>query len=201
MPNPQAAVLIVEDNAQLRQLLTAILTQLGCTVRTAEDGFAALTEIRARVPDIILSDLYMPGMSGFEFLSVVRRRFPTVRAVAMSSAFSGAEVPPGIAADAYYEKATHVAALLRIMEGLTDGERPPDFQESSTKTPIWITKAGHTLPEDNAVVIACPECLRTFPQVFGKTAILTHETGCVHCRSEIHYAIVDTLDPTPLRVA
>jgi hypothetical protein len=106
----------------------------------------------------------------------------------------------GIAADAYYEKATHVAALLRIMEGLTDGERPPDFQESSTKAPIWITKAGHTLPEDNSVVISCPVCLRTFPETAGETSPI-HETGCVHCSSPIHYAIVDTLDPTPSRGA
>jgi CheY-like chemotaxis protein len=200
MTNPKAAVLIVEDNAQLRHLLTAILSQLGCTVRCAEDGFTALAAMKTAVPDVILSDLYMPGMSGFEFLSVVRRRFPAVRAVAMSSAFSGAEVPAGIAADAYYEKATHIAALLRIMDALTDGERPPAFQESSTKTPIWITKAGHTLPEDNTVVIACPVCLRTFPEIPGQASPI-HETGCVHCSSPIHYAIVDTMDPTPLRAA
>jgi CheY-like chemotaxis protein len=198
MPNPQAAVLIVEDNAQLRQLLTVILTQLGCTVRSAEDGFTALAEMRSMVPDVILSDLYMPGMSGFEFLSVVRRRFPEVRTVAMSSAFSGSDVPPGIVADAYYEKATHVASLLRIMDTLTYMERPPAFQDSSTIAPIWITKAGHTLPEDNSVVISCPQCLRTFPETPGKPSPI-HETGCIHCSNPIHYAIVDTLDPTPSR--
>lgn len=198
MPDPQAAVLIVEDNANLRQLLTTILTQTGCKVRSAEDGFTALAEMRSAVPDVIVSDLYMPGMSGFEFLSVVRRRFPRVRAVAMSSAFSGAEVPPGIAADAYYEKATHVVSLLRIMDGLTYAERPPDFQECTTATPIWITKAGHTLPEDDSVVIACPVCLRTFPETPGQPSPV-HKTGCVHCSNPIHYAIVDTLDPTPPR--
>jgi CheY-like chemotaxis protein len=200
MTNPQAAVLIVEDNPQLRKLLTAILTQLGCNVRSAEDGFTALAEMKTAVPDVVLSDLYMPGMSGFEFLSVVRRRFPAVRAVAMSSAFSGSEVPAGIAADAYYEKATHVASLLRILDGLTASERPPDFQEPTTKAPIWITKAGHTLPEDNSVVISCPVCLRTFSETAGKKAPI-HETGCLHCSSPIHYAIVDTLDPTTRHAA
>jgi CheY-like chemotaxis protein len=195
MPNSQAAVLIVEDNAQLRMLLSVVLTQLGCTVRSAEDGFTALAEIRAEIPDVILSDLYMPGMSGFEFLSVVRRRFPAVRAVAMSSAFSGASVPPGIVADAYYEKATNVTTLLQIMNELTYAQRPPAFQDSTTKAPLWITKAGHTLPEDDSVVIACPECLRTFPQTPGESTPI-HETGCVHCNNHIHYAIVDTLDPT-----
>lgn len=200
MPNPQAAVLIVEDDVALRQLLTAILTQLGFTVRSAEDGFTALAEMRGEVPDVVLSDLYMPGMGGFEFLSVVRRRFPSVRAVAMSSAFSGAEVPPGISADAYYEKATNFNTLLEIVKKMIRVERPVAFQESSTASPIWLTKAGLALSGEEYVVIACPQCLRTFPQVaFGETAVLSHETGCIHCSSEIHYAIVDTLDPTVLR--
>jgi len=198
MANPQAAVLIVEDNVQLLQLLSTIIKQMGFAVRTAEDGFTALTAMRNEVPDVILSDLYMPGMSGFEFLSVVRRRFPAVRAVAMSSAFSGHDVPPGIAADAYYEKATNLGTLLEIVKAMIHVERPAFFQESSTKAPIWITRAGLATSGEEYVVISCPQCLRTFPQVLGE-AVLFHETGCVHCSSEIHYAIVDTLDPTPLR--
>jgi CheY-like chemotaxis protein len=200
MTNPQAAVLIVEDDPQLRKLLTIILTQLGYTVRVAEDGFSALAELKTTVPDVVLSDLYMPGMSGFEFLSVVRRRFPAVRAVAMSSAFSGAAVPEGIAADAYYEKATHVASLLRIMDGLNSVERPPDFQEPTTKAPLWITKPGYALPEAGSVVISCPVCLRTFSETADKKGPV-RETGCIHCSSSIHYAIVDTIDPTPRRAA
>jgi hypothetical protein len=35
------------------------------------------------------------------------------------------------------------------------------------------------------VMITCPECLRTFPQVLGEGICLIHETGCVHCRSLI----------------
>ena len=200
MPNPQADVLIVDDNVQLLQLLSAILTQLGFKVRSAVDGFSALNEMRTGTPDVILSDLYMPGMSGFEFLSVVRRRFPDARAVAMSSAFSGADVPPGIPADAYYEKATNFNSLIQIVKAMTHVERPPAFQDSSTTSPIWITRAGLATSGEDYVVIACPECLRTFPQVFGETGLF-HETGCVYCSSAIHYAIVDTLDPTPLRAA
>jgi CheY-like chemotaxis protein len=57
-------------------LLAHIFTELEHSVRSAEDGFSALVEIRQEIPDIVLSDLNMPGMSGVEFLSVVRRRFP-----------------------------------------------------------------------------------------------------------------------------
>ena len=57
-------------------------------MRSAEDGFSALEEIRRLTPDVLLSDLNMPHMSGFELLSVVRRRFPAIYAIAMSGAFS-----------------------------------------------------------------------------------------------------------------
>jgi len=73
-------------------------------VLPAADGVVALEELRTEVPDSLLSDLYMPRMSGFELLPVVRQRFPMTRVVAMSSAFSGNEVPARVAADAFYPK-------------------------------------------------------------------------------------------------
>src|ERR1700747_2682690 len=97
MPHAQAKLLIVDDDPSLRMSLSHIFTEWGYSVRSAEDGFSALFEIRQEIPDIILSDLNMPGMSGFEFLSVVRRRFPEIHVIAMSGAFSGDGVPPGVA--------------------------------------------------------------------------------------------------------
>ena len=61
----------------VRESLAQLFTEFGHSVRSAEDGPSALLEIRQEVPDIILSDLNMPRMSGFEFLSIVRRRFPS----------------------------------------------------------------------------------------------------------------------------
>ncbi len=73
------------------------------------------------MPDIMLSDLNMPCMSGFELLSVVRHRLPSIRVIAMSGAFSGNEVPSGVAADAFYQKGSGIRALLKIIEGVTLG--------------------------------------------------------------------------------
>jgi CheY-like chemotaxis protein len=123
MPYAQAKLLIVDDDPSLRMSLSHIFTELGYSVRIAEDGFSALFEIRQEIPDIILSDLNMPGMSGFEFLSVVRRRFPGIHLIAMSGAFSGDGVQPGVAADAFYEKATSLGSLLQIVEAVTHPER------------------------------------------------------------------------------
>ena len=125
MATRKPTILIVEDDVPLRILLSAILTQSGYSVRSAKNGFAALAEMRVELPDILLSDLYMDGMSGFELLSVVRRRFPEMRVVAMSGAFATGDLPPGIAADAYYAKATSVMELLRIIETMTRLEEAP----------------------------------------------------------------------------
>ena len=125
MADSTIKLLIVDDEPATRTSLTAIFSNLGHHVRAAEDGFAALRLIRDRQPDVLLSDLNMPGMSGFELLSVVRRRFPSIPVVAMSSAYSGVEVPLGIAADAFYEKATDLRSLLTLMETAAQRESSP----------------------------------------------------------------------------
>ena len=84
-------------------------------MRSAEDGFSALAEIRREVPGVLLSDLNMPGMSGFELLSVVRRRFPSIQVIAMSGAFSGDGIQPGVAADAFYAKGANLRNLLQTL--------------------------------------------------------------------------------------
>src|ERR1700751_3727884 len=61
-----------------------ILERRGFEARTAADGFAALVELRRSPPDILISDLRMPNMNGFELLSVVRRRFAHIPVIAIS---------------------------------------------------------------------------------------------------------------------
>jgi CheY-like chemotaxis protein len=195
MPLAQVKLLIVDDEPATRMSLSHIFIELEYSVRSAGDGFSALADVRQEIPDVILSDLNMPGMSGFEFLSVVRRRFPGILVVAMSGAFSGNGVQPGVAADAFYEKATGLGSLLQIVEDLAHLERPT-IRLPSRRAPIWIQSNGHDPSGGAYVVIACPECLRTFPQVLGKAISPLHETACVHCSSLIDYAIVQPMNPT-----
>jgi CheY-like chemotaxis protein len=125
MPNAKVNLLVVDDDAGLRTSLSHILTSLGHDVRCAEDGLSALTQIRREEPFILLSDLHMPGMTGFLLMSIVRQKFPAIRVIAMSSAFSEFEhVPPGVIADAFYQKGANLGALLQIMEDMANAERP-----------------------------------------------------------------------------
>src|ERR1051326_8376652 len=80
-------ILIVDDEAAVRDTLAMLLQASGYFVSVAVNGFDALLQLKRKIPAIVLSDLNMPQMSGFEFLSVVRRRFPRISVVAMSGAY------------------------------------------------------------------------------------------------------------------
>ena len=188
-------LLVVEDDAALRVSLSHIFAAFGHRVRCAADGFSALSELRVEVPDVILSDLNMPGMSGFEFLSVVRRRFPTVKVIAMSSGFAVDDIPLGVAADAFYQKGSNLGSLLQIMEGLTTPAPLPPFTHSSAPAPIWVEWNGQAAPGGAYIMLTCPECLRAFPQLSVETPLPVHETNCIYCDSAFAYAIVEPAEP------
>jgi CheY-like chemotaxis protein len=192
----QARLLIVDDEPVIRSSMSQVLTEIGFAVRSAEDGLTALVEIRNEVPDLILSDLEMPGMSGFEFLSVVRRRLPSIRVIAMSGAFSGDEVPSGVAADAFYPKGSGVRCLLKIIDGLAWPERLPANQPGPS-APLRIQRNGYDGNGEPCVAIACPDCLRTFRQSVGSSLSAVREAQCVHCRNTVYYAIMEPVDLPP----
>ena len=61
-------VLVVDDDPDVCDLVTYKLEQSGFDVRRASDGDAALREVSAKVPDLVLLDIMMPGISGLEVL-------------------------------------------------------------------------------------------------------------------------------------
>ena len=191
MPNVTVNLLVVDDDAALRMSLSHIFTAFGHRVRCAADGFSALSELRVELPDIILSDLNMPGMSGFEFLSVVRRRFRAIKVIAMSSAFAAGDIPPGVAADAFYQKGSNLRSLFQIMEAMTTPDQPQSLKRSSAPATIWVEGNGQAAAGGGYVMVTCPECLRAFRQLSVETALPVYETNCIYCNS----AIVQPTEP------
>jgi CheY-like chemotaxis protein len=72
-PLQGVSVLLVEDNADLRELLCIWLEIVGARVRQASDGHEALRAVRLAVPDVIVCDLHMPGMDGCGFVEQMRQ--------------------------------------------------------------------------------------------------------------------------------
>ncbi len=190
MPSPKTKLLLVDDDDDLRESFSAILTELGFSVRSAKDGFSALGAIRQQMPDILLSDLNMPGMSGFELLSVIRRRFPRVQVIAMSGALPEDGREHGIVADVIYAKGSNLTSLFSSLRDMADPDGPRPPRAPSRLAPIWICHNEYEPLGRQYIIITCPECLRTFPQAVGEVSSLIHETHCVFCRYTIYYAVL-----------
>jgi hypothetical protein len=128
MPDTRLTVLIVDDDTFLQTFLRHAFTNAGYEVRTADNGTAALSEMHRQLPDILLSNLNMPGMSGmsgFELLAEVRHRVPAIHVIAMSGAYFGGGVPAGVCADVFHEKAHGVGPLLqKVADFLSVDESP-----------------------------------------------------------------------------
>jgi CheY-like chemotaxis protein len=65
-------ILVIDDDADARTLLQGMLEHLGYTVATAGNGVEGLEEIAKQTPDLIVLDLMMPRMSGFEMMGKLR---------------------------------------------------------------------------------------------------------------------------------
>src|SRR5690349_2520034 len=89
-------ILVVDDDAGVRKSMVLLLAFAGYRVRTAVHGLDGLLQLRRTLPSVVISELSMPQMSGFEFLSVVRRRFPQISVIAMSGAYDEGGFPGGV---------------------------------------------------------------------------------------------------------
>ena len=72
MSDPRYTILVVEDDAQILEILTILLREQGYHVVRARDGQTALSQVKNTRPDLIVSDVRMPGMDGFTLCEHVR---------------------------------------------------------------------------------------------------------------------------------
>lgn len=104
MSAPRIRLLIVDDEPAILEVTSAMLEREGYEVSTAEDGVDAIEHLVDPLPNLVISDLRMPKMSGIEFLALVREQFPHVPVIAMSGEFTDTELPAGVLADAFLQK-------------------------------------------------------------------------------------------------
>lgn len=185
-------ILVVDDDAAVRDSVGMVLTAGGYDVTCAVHGFDALLQLKRRLPAIVLSDLNMPQMSGFEFLSVVRRRFPQISVIAMSGAYhSGDAVPGGVIADAFYHKGqSSPESLLQIVAGLIRTSAAQAVAHERESAPVWIPRNGKDSQGIPYVVLTCTDCLRSFPlSVATEDLQKIQETPCLFCPNIVRYVI------------
>ena len=182
-----ARVLLADDDPVVRKHISRYLVAAGYVVRTAVDGLDALEKLRTGLPDLIISDLNMPRMSGIELLEVVRIRFPQIPVIVFS-AMAVDEMPEVVAADAYYHKnGFGFEQLLQAISDLTT--RPPlrTALPHVDNKPVPARWDG-----DGHYAMQCPDCLRSTTVPRGPRFTRgEHITTCIHCCGVIQLRIED----------
>ena len=77
----QPSILIVDDEPSIIQSLSGLLNDEGFEALSASNGFEALKVIAAESPDLVLLDIWMPGMDGIETLKAIKKEYPYIQAV------------------------------------------------------------------------------------------------------------------------
>ena len=184
-------ILVVDDEPSIREAVREMLESGGYEVLTAVDGLDGLHALSKSLPDLIISDLNMPRMSGFEFLAVVRQRFPHIATVAVSGEYSTSGNPSGVLADAFLQKGHYtLKELCREIAELLAASPIRSERQKSDIAPLFVPrdKAGY-------LIIMCPKCLR--PNRLEAMSLNggLHETPCQSCGTPVRFEINHEIEP------
>ena len=126
VPTPGSAplVMVVDDSLTVRKITTRLLTREGLTVVTAKDGVDALQVLGERIPDVILLDIEMPRMDGFEFTRTIKndRRTAHIPIIMITSrtAEKHRNHAKELGVDLYLGKPFQEEELLRILREMLE---------------------------------------------------------------------------------
>ena len=128
-----AAILVLDDDEDVRDFISMTLTRAGHEVALAENGDEGMAAVRRRTDppfDLIISDVFMPGTDGIEFLSGLRREFPDVPVIAVTGGFTGVAQPYADSMEAFgavqsllkpFSPTDLLSAVDAVLEGASGG--------------------------------------------------------------------------------
>jgi len=191
VPRFRYRVLVVDDAPSIRETAGVFLESRGYEVLTAANGLDALDALSQSLPDVIISDLNMPRMSGSEFLAIVRKRFPHIATIAMSGDYITGESPSGVLADAFLQKGRFtIKELFQEVAKLLAASPIRAEREKSDIAPLFV-------PRDNAgyLILTCSKCLR--PNKLDALSLDggVHQTICRSCGAPVKFEINHEIEP------
>jgi DNA-binding response OmpR family regulator len=155
MPN---TILVVDDQSSVRQLLQEYLTEQGFRVLTASDGQNAIYQARHEPPDLILLDIMMPKMDGYQFLRQYRQERQTpIIVITAREEETDAVLGLDLGADDYVTKPFRMRELLaRIRAVLRRNESSPERFELLHAGEIMLDERTHTVTAREVPVSLTP---------------------------------------------
>jgi len=125
MPEPSAKVLVCDDDGPTREMLIAFLETEGFEVSGVPDGPSCLAAVAADPPAVLVLDVMMPGMDGYQVMERLRQEHPSsgLKVVMLTAKTTDEDVWAGwrSGVDYYMAKPFDVAELLRFVHFLAEG--------------------------------------------------------------------------------
>lgn len=175
-----STILVVDDNASVRSLLRDYLSEQGFRVRTAGDGQEALFAAREMKPDLILLDIMMPEMDGYDFIRAYRKERETP-IILLTARLDETDKVVGLelGADDYVTKPFNMRELVaRIRAVLRRAGLGPSLAEKLLVGEI-------ALDHSSRIVTVADQAVHLTPSEFDLLAILMATPGRVFSRLEL----------------
>jgi two-component system OmpR family response regulator len=192
-------ILIIDDEAGVRELLADALKLAGFETLTAADAMVAQTMLRTAKPDLLIVDINMPLMDGFEFIERIRANGDQTPALMLSARADRADVTRGLTlgADDYVTKPFGLEELVLRIRAIL---RRSQFNESSSTSlscgPIALDEASHQVTFNGEIIDLSPTefrllhvLLESKGRVLSKSVLLDEVWGI---NFETETTVVDT---------
>jgi len=172
-------ILIVDDEAGVRELLGDALRIAGFETATAQDGMSALTSIRNRKPDLLIVDINMPLMDGFELVERLRSTGDNTPALMLSARADRIDVTRGLSlgADDYVTKPFGLEELLLRVKAILRRS------QISTVDPAGLRCGPITMDESSHAVHFKEERVELSPTEFRLLQVLIENKNRVLSKS------------------
>ncbi len=181
-----AKILVVDDKANVRAVLHDYLTQQGYQVTTADNGRNALYEARREPPDLILLDIMMPEMDGYEFLSAYRRERNTpIIIITAKQEESDAVIGLELGADDFVLKPFRLRELVARIHAVLRRINPVQTLERLTVNGLILDHTTHAVTVQDAPV-------ELTPTEFNLLAIFMGAPGRAFSREELFNRLMDS---------
>jgi signal transduction histidine kinase/DNA-binding response OmpR family regulator len=192
-------VLIVDDKANNRYLLRMLLQGHGFAVDATQNGVEALAKAQENAPDLVISDLLMPEMDGYELLRRWRadERFRAIPFIVYTATYTepkDEELALQLGADAFIVKPMEPEPFMERVREVLDRGRPAARLSASPGGEDWATLKLYNEVLVGKLEHKCKQLEERVAELIRSEAHVIRMSRCHNARSDISQAIVHTRD-------